>query len=283
MAKEIAQTSIKELASLNQRLARNYFSPSLMVVLDYSRLSYAGLELDRPFMMSELRILRCTAGRIRGSINLIDKELNAGMIAVVPEGTVIEIYEKSQDFCAQALGSAEARDLVPILRPILLDIPEAASRHIDGYYELVGMLIGQVSISERSVALLIASLVEELQRLAEGADSKDARPASRRSSVFGEFMELLHLYGETEHHVGDYAERLCITPNHLSATVKGESGRTVMWWIDRATIQHAKLMLRHTDLTMAEIADRLNLPGDSFFCRLFKRNTGMTPLQYRKA
>lgn len=283
MANKISQASIKELVSLNQRMDDNYFSPSLMVVMDFWGLSDEAIELDRPYSMSELRILRCTSGHVRGSINLIDKEMHAGMIAAVPEDTIIEIYEQSPDFCIQALGSAEVSDLVPLRSPILLEIPETSVKQIDAYFEMARMLIAKESVSERPVALLIASLLEELHQLDL---NKDAGPdnslaASRQRVIFNAFMNQLHIHGETDHHVGDYADKLYITPNHLSAIVKGESGHTVMWWIDRATIQHAKLLLRYTHLTMAEIADRLNLPGDSFFCRLFKRNTGTTPLKYR--
>ena len=284
MAKEIAQTSIGELVSHNQRLAGNYFSPSLMVILDYPKISDEGLELDQPYSMRELRILRCTAGYVRGSINLMDKEIHAGMIAAVPEDTIIEIYEQSPDFCVQALGSAEVGDLAPDMKPVLIEIPETSVKQMDGFFELARMLIAQEFVSERSVTLLIASMAEELRQLDQETEAgpKNIRNTSRQHVIFNEFMELLQLHGETEHHVGDYADRLCITPNHLSAIVKGESGRTVMWWIDRAAIQHAKLLLRHTNLSMTEIADRLNLPGDSFFCRLFKRYTGITPLRYRK-
>lgn len=78
------------------------------------------------------------------------------------------------------------------------------------------------------------------------------------------------------------SHRPAVGKSRLSAIVKGENGRTVMWWIDRAAIQHAKLLLRHTNLSMTEIADRLSLHSDSFLCRLFKRYTGITPLRYRK-
>ena len=41
------------------------------------------------------------------------------------------------------------------------------------------------------------------------------------------------------------------------------------------------MLLRTTNLTMQEIALRLDFPDQSFFSRYFKKNTGMTPAEYR--
>ena len=61
------------------------------------------------------------------------------------------------------------------------------------------------------------------------------------------------------------------------------TGHTPKELIDTRCIQEIKMLLRTTDLTMQEIALRLDFPDQSFFSRYFKKNTGMTPAEYRTA
>ena len=54
-----------------------------------------------------------------------------------------------------------------------------------------------------------------------------------------------------------YASQLRITPHHLSALIKKASGQSVMYWINRATIQEAKLLLKTNGMMAYEIANRM--------------------------
>jgi len=86
----------------------------------------------------------------------------------------------------------------------------------------------------------------------------------------------------TKHPIDFYARRLCVSPNYMSALVKCESGLTVLQWIDRALVREAKVLLHHTQMPVAEVAEKLGFATSSFFIRFFRQQTGQTPLQYRK-
>ncbi len=79
-----------------------------------------------------------------------------------------------------------------------------------------------------------------------------------------------------------YADLLHITPHHLSAIIKKASGQSVMYWINRATVQEAKLLLKTNKLMAYEIANRMNFTSASAFSKFFKRETGMTPRTYQE-
>jgi YesN/AraC family two-component response regulator len=51
--------------------------------------------------------------------------------------------------------------------------------------------------------------------------------------------------------------------------------------IASAVIKNAKKLLSSTELSSAEIAEKLNFSTPSFFCRYFKRYTGTTPQEWR--
>ena len=90
-------------------------------------------------------------------------------------------------------------------------------------------------------------------------------------------------YCERERNIPFYAEQLYITPYHLSAVISRQSGKSVMYWINRATVLRAKVLLKSDDLKTNEIADRLNFPYHSTFTKFFKRETGMSPQEYRES
>ena len=64
--------------------------------------------------------------------------------------------------------------------------------------------------------------------------------------------------------------------------MKKSTGRSVGSWIDIVRIQRAKRMLSETRLPIIDIASRTGLEDQSYFARLFKKETGLTPSAFRK-
>ena len=81
--------------------------------------------------------------------------------------------------------------------------------------------------------------------------------------------------------MGFYARQLCITPKYLTTLIKRISGLSVSEWIDNYVILEAKTLLKYSTMSIQEIAYYLNFPNQSFFGSYFKRNTGMSPSQYK--
>ena len=100
--------------------------------------------------------------------------------------------------------------------------------------------------------------------------------------VFPVLTRLLRRHCTSQRSIPFYADLLHVTPHHLSALIKKISNQSVMYWIHRATIQEAKLLLKTNQLMAYEIADRLDFPSASAFSKYFKRETGMTPRMYQE-
>jgi YesN/AraC family two-component response regulator len=78
-----------------------------------------------------------------------------------------------------------------------------------------------------------------------------------------------------------YADKLCITPKHLSKVIKAISDKPANDWIDEHVVLEAKALLKSTNMTIEQISDELNFPSQSFFGKYFKRVTGMSPKEYK--
>ena len=104
---------------------------------------------------------------------------------------------------------------------------------------------------------------------------------NRAEEYFRQFTELLGEHYKHERSVGFYARQLCITPKYLTTLIKRISGKSVSEWIDNYVIIEAKTLLKYSHMSIQEIAYYLNFPNQSFFGSYFKRNTGMSPSQYK--
>lgn len=81
--------------------------------------------------------------------------------------------------------------------------------------------------------------------------------------------------------LSNYAALLAVTPNHLTQTVKQLTGKTSTQIIIQKQILETKRLLLHTNLNVSQIAAQLNFEDQSYFSKFFKRETQLTPLEYR--
>jgi AraC-like DNA-binding protein len=81
--------------------------------------------------------------------------------------------------------------------------------------------------------------------------------------------------------VAQYADIMALTPNHLTQTVNQLTGKTSSQIIKSNQIIEIKRLLVHTNLSVSEIATKMNFPDQSYFAKFFKREVGLSPLQFR--
>jgi AraC-like DNA-binding protein len=82
--------------------------------------------------------------------------------------------------------------------------------------------------------------------------------------------------------VNHLAEQLYISPRYLTDLLKQETGKTALELIHLSLISEAKNLLRNAEQNVAEIAYHLGFENTSYFTRLFKKQTGLKPLEFRK-
>ncbi len=82
--------------------------------------------------------------------------------------------------------------------------------------------------------------------------------------------------------VRDIASSLHMTPRYLSDLLKQETGKTALELIHLFLLSEAKNLLRSTDMHINEVAYLLGFENAPYFSRLFKREVGMSPVQFRQ-
>lgn len=103
----------------------------------------------------------------------------------------------------------------------------------------------------------------------------------RVRELFNRFMMLLERDYKISRDVNYYAEKMNISSKYLTNIVSQVTGHTPKTIIDQYVILQLKLHLKRTTQSIKEMAWEFHFADVSFFCRYFKKHTGLTPQQIR--
>lgn len=270
--------------------ARNYLRNDITLILDSDQMGREVTALRQPMRGKEGRLIRIVSGTATYRINLEDYQLSQRDVIIIPPESIIEIITHSPDFSIEALVPSalpgiRQEEFVRGLPAEVMhqSLGESDWHRLGQFILLIANMLDDEDPTMEAVSHLVLSMVIYLKRIASRlAPRQTVSKTSRGEETFHRFLRLANEHGCRERNVTFYAERLLITPNHLSAIVRQQSGQSVMQWLTERTLTEARILLRHSDLMMYEIADRLCFPEATAFGRYFKKHTGMTPLEYRK-
>ena len=103
-----------------------------------------------------------------------------------------------------------------------------------------------------------------------------------RVHIVSRFQRLVAEQPRLDRTVTYYASILEISASHLHELVKEATGQTPISVVQREVILEAKRILIHTTRPIADIAQALAFKDASYFGRYFRRNTGLTPGDFRR-
>ena len=106
---------------------------------------------------------------------------------------------------------------------------------------------------------------------------------SRSPSISSQFFNLLEENFQEQHNITFYAGSLNISKTYLYQCVVSTSGKSPSYWIDYYMISFAKNSLENMNLSILQIAHSLNFAGLPQFAKFFKKQTGMSPREYRQS
>lgn len=108
-------------------------------------------------------------------------------------------------------------------------------------------------------------------------------------SVLVKFEALLDDYFQSDKPQTDglpsvkyFADKVFLSPNYFGDLIKKETGKSAQEYIQTRMIDMAKEMIAGTEKTVSQIAYELGFQYSQHFNRIFKKNTGYTPGEYRK-
>lgn len=237
----------------------------------------------------------CLKGSMKVSINLVDYNINVNDMIVLSPESIIRFYEQKKNiklcfvaFSAKFVSSINliesTIDQFPMINenPVL-SLDQKVALILKNYFSLLSNIYTQYkeTLPSELVKNILSSLLCGIGILYKG-NKWTKNELNRSEEICKKLMKLVMKYYTIERRVSFYAERLGISLQHLSITVKQKTGKNVSDIISEMVMMDAKAKLRSTNMTIQEIAYALNFPSVSFFGKYFKRRQGMSPKEYRK-
>ena len=90
-------------------------------------------------------------------------------------------------------------------------------------------------------------------------------------------------HGDAELDNGKIAEQFNYHPYHLNRLMKAQTQKTLHEYLTDYRLHVAKNYLRTTTLNITAIAEKAGFSSYTYFIKLFRERTGLTPLQYRNS
>lgn len=261
------------------------------MVISFAKMNSALFRTGQPYRTKESRIIRILKGTGRISINLVEYEVRERMFVITPPNSLIELIEQGEDYDPQAivleegfLPVAQGNSLTDLYgqHGVLISLTDEEWEHTDTFFSLLWKSMQSNPFRREEVQHLVMALLYNIRYIHDREQNHISSLPSRQEDIFRRFITLVNEHGKREHNVSFYADKLYLTSRYLGTVIRETSGQTVMQWINQAIILEAKVLLKHSDMLIFQIADELNFPNPSFFSKFFKRMTGMTPAEYQK-
>ena len=257
----------------------------------------SGLEewQEGPQVLTYGAILICRKGKAMLNVNYKDWELYVGAVITLFPNDVVEL-KVDGDFEVEILKynpSLLREASLQLEQTVYSSLREDRCRQdtpvvtniINGMFGLLKVYFDQsecTCISQLVLCQLKAFFIgfhEYLQRNPQYRP--DEVKSYRVRELFNRFMILLERDYKISRDVNYYAAQMNISSKYLTNIVSQVTGHTPKTIIDQYVILQLKLHLKRSTQSIKEMAWEFHFADVSFFCRYFKKHTGLTPQQIR--
>ena len=104
---------------------------------------------------------------------------------------------------------------------------------------------------------------------------------SKKSSLVAEICDFIIRNVDHGITLSKVSEGLFLTKNHIGDVFKQETGLTVGEYIIMVKVERAKQLIKEGNLKQYEISELLGYNDSEYFAKLFKKNTGLSPIAYK--
>lgn len=213
-----------------------------------------------------------TLGRAHIAVNLTENEIILQASARANKNRIIELLdllEQIKKGCHKIIPK-DAFELYNICAALLKRMGDE------------GCIAPLASICELAEAYnniddMLAALIRRFEVLTGSVD-----PENLRNDTFKKVLDYVNHNFTTQLSFQDICTDYCINASYLSQLFKKEIGITFTSYITNLRLQYAKELLETTPLRISEITEKIGYGFDYNFTKLFKKETGLTPREYRE-
>ena len=278
---------IKNIVSLG---GENEDSPSLSewitLVMDSSKID-KNIPIERTFRTQHPQIALMYEGEGIFDINFNDYTLEKGTLVTLPVGTLFSVKSRSDDMKMHILDfnipfTSKSEFFIYDLGIIKLGTKDY--KRIQTFFLLLSESLQEMEKRKKSIDCIVLAMLYDINSITAETSRNMLLHHSKKEILYYEFISSLIREQKTLNRtVSHYAELLGVSADYLSGAAKEVSGFSAMEWINKVTIDVSKVLLRENELTIGELAEKMGFVEQNSFSRFFKKETGMTPGEYRES
>ncbi len=159
-----------------------------------------------------------------------------------------------------------------------IELDQLGYRHLDHLGEIMDDEIHRAAPDWDLLESLLTAFLHYLTRYLPDFTPESVYIDPRIMNLF----DLLEAHYRQQRHTSFYAEQIGLTPKRLNELTRQNLGKTVTQLRHERVIVEARRELTFTPKTIKTIAYELGFEDVAYFCRFFRRETGISPLGFRK-
>lgn len=253
--------------------------------------------LKKPFMINGAGLIVCRQGNFTFSLNMKVFSAQAGETVFIPEDSLFQVLSESKDLqlfifiyqiepIRDIIGNSVATMYLYMqLRTEPCYVWNTGDEEeVLKYMSLLDntLHLDNNTFNDNEQRLLLLGLTYRICSIYNRKLMNLKTTVGHKHEIFIRLIQLIDAHYTEERGVEFYADKLCLSPKYLSALSKSVCGFTVQELIFKSIIRKSISLLKNTQKNIQEIADFFNFPNASYFGTFFKKQTGMSPQQYRK-
>ncbi|WP_232789228.1 helix-turn-helix domain-containing protein [Sphingobacterium sp. UDSM-2020] len=231
-------------------------------------------------------IVHITRGSAKQQVDANLVSIKQDEILFVKQGNVTSLKEVSPDaagymilFEDQTLNQLLSKqELIKLFSAnTVIHLPEESSIWLTSLFELLSI---EIYYPNPNLGICYSLLQAGLQKIFTSSQELN-KSINRSAEITFNFKELVYRCYLQHKSILFYAGELSVSENYLHRCVKETIGESPKEWINKVSILQSQLLLQDLTKSISEIAFELNYGDPSYFGRLFKKITGVTPSEYR--
>lgn len=138
------------------------------------------------------------------------------------------------------------------------------------------------SFSKETISAWLKLFFIETNKYASHLPEELVKSNPRSKDIVKEFKELLELNFRKWHKVGDYADKLMVSPDYLNTLIKESVGKTAKEFIQNRIVLEAKRLGIHTNLSSKAISYEIGFEDPAHFSKFFKTVSNTSFTEFRE-
>lgn len=254
----------------------------------------------------------CRKGSARILLGSNTYQVSRNHLCIYTPNTFLQILEKSPDL-EGIMDGGEVEAYYPVLNPIdirkrlqvrnapCVEITETQADDMTRFYKMLRATERDNEASTNAAGnlpdmqkdfteMLHADCVRHLRyalclKVLEAYFSNrpvEAMPQDKNDTILNRFLVSVYENCHKQRSVQYYADEQHLSPYYFSSIIREKSGKSALQWIGSVTMTFSRQYLECPEMSIKEVADRLNFPDQSTFGRYFKHHEGCSPSEFRE-